>query len=94
MSQVGLVQGEVLVGLQAGGDLSQRVGVTLVEALLLPKVLVLQHSSRSLKQQHHQGATGGGRTISLPAHFEFLDLSSEGRVSSNVLEERRLEADP
>lgn len=50
MSQVGLVQGEVLVGLQAGGDLSQRVGVTLVEALLLPKVLVLQHSSRSLEQ--------------------------------------------
>lgn len=66
MSQVGLVQGEVLVGLQAGGDLSQRVGVTLVEALLLPKVFVLQHSSRSLEQledhhhHHHQGVTGGG----------------------------------
>lgn len=41
--QVGLLQGEVLVGLQAGRHLRQRVGVTLVEGLF-PKVLVLEQT--------------------------------------------------
>lgn len=40
LPQVGLLQREVLVGLQAGCHLCQWVGVTLVERLL-PKVLVL-----------------------------------------------------
>lgn len=41
LPQVGLLQREVLVGLQAGCHLCQWVGVTLVESLL-PKILVLE----------------------------------------------------
>lgn len=41
LSQVGLLQGEVLVRLQAGGHLRQRVGVAFVQGLLA-KVLVLE----------------------------------------------------
>lgn len=45
LPQVGLLQGEVLVGLQAGGHLRQGVGVTLMKGLF-PKVLILQERNR------------------------------------------------
>lgn len=46
LPEVGLLQGEVLVGLQAGCHLRQRIGVTLMEGLF-PEVLILEHIMES-----------------------------------------------
>ena len=55
LPQVGLLQGEVLVRLQAGRHLGQRVGVSLMERLF-PKVLIL-------KQERPQSEDSGGLTL-------------------------------
>lgn len=52
LSGVGLLQGEVLVGLQAGGHLRLRVGVTLMQRLL-PKVLVLEKKQDDKNDRIH-----------------------------------------
>lgn len=69
LPQVGLLQGEVLVGLQAGGHLRQRVGVAFVQRLL-PEVLILETGS------HHGGsgcpATGCRRPFPVPATSNLL----------------------
>lgn len=44
LSQVSLLQRKVLIGLQAGGDLRQWVGMALVKCLL-PEVLILEVES-------------------------------------------------
>lgn len=44
LPKVGFLQGEVLVGLQAGRHLRQRVGVTLVEGLF-PEVFILEQTT-------------------------------------------------
>lgn len=46
LPEVGLLQGEVLVGFQAGRHLRQRIGMTLMEGLF-PKVLILEHIMES-----------------------------------------------
>lgn len=48
LPQVGFLQGEVLVGLQAGRHLRQRVGVTLMEGLF-PKVLILGKNTNTVE---------------------------------------------
>ena len=57
LSQVGLLQREVLIGLQASGDLRKGIGVTLVKRLL-PKVLILRRNTGGSSRHRKWNQTG------------------------------------